>query len=78
MKTDRVVKIIRNNEPPTKYDYKYFEVILESDKKKIFHYHINNPIPTDEQMLGLTWEEVRQLVLNMFNEAVNEVYRREK
>lgn len=49
-----IVKIKVNDESPTKYDYKYFEAILSNGEIKVFNYHINNPIPTSEEMIGLT------------------------
>lgn len=68
---DRTIKEVRfNNKPPTEYDYKYFEVVLEDGKIKTFHHHKNNPIPDEEEILGLTWEELRELCLEKFNEVI--------
>lgn len=66
-----IVEVKFNNEPPTKHDYKHFDVILEDGKVKTFHHHKSNPIPTEEEIIGLTWEELRKLCLQKFYEVVN-------
>ena len=65
-----VEKVLFNNEPPTQYDYKYFQVVMKKGKIHTFHYHINNPIPTKDEMMGSTWCEVIQLAKNKFYEAI--------
>jgi len=66
-----ITEVKFNSEAPTKYDYKYFEVILNNGKVETFHYHINNPMPTKEQMIGLTWDELISLARKMFDDEVN-------
>lgn len=65
-----IVEVRFNNGIPTKYDYKYFQVVLTDGKIETFHYHINNPIPSKEEMFGLTWEEVIELARKMWYEAI--------
>lgn len=65
-----IVKVIFNNEPPTEYDYRYFQVVMKTGKVHIFHYHKNNPIPVKEEILGLTWYELLQLVEKKWYEAI--------
>lgn len=68
---ERTIKeAIFNDETPTKYDYKHFDVVLEDGEIKTFHHHKNNPIPTEKEMLGLTWEELRELCREKWNEAI--------
>lgn len=66
-----IIEVKFNNEPPTKYDYKHFDVILENGDIETFHYHINNPIPTEEEMIGLTWFELCELSKKIWYEAIN-------
>ena len=61
-----VVKVLFNDEPPTKYDYKHFDVVMKTGKIHTFHHHKNNPMPTKEEMIGLTWFEVINLARKMF------------
>jgi len=44
---------------------------MKTGKVHTFHYHINNPIPTKEEMIGLTWFEVINLAKKMFYDLVN-------
>lgn len=67
-----IVEVKFNNEPPTKHDYKYFEAIMKTGKVHTFHHHINNPIPTKEEMIGLTWFETIELARKKFYEAIDE------
>lgn len=66
-----IIEVKFNNEPPTRYDYKHFDVVLKDGHIETFHYHINNPIPTKEQMIGLTWDEVISLTRKLFDDEVN-------
>lgn len=68
---ERVIKAVKfNNELPDNHDYKYFDVVLEDGEVKTFHHHKNNPIPAEEEILGLTWEELRELCLEKWHEAI--------
>lgn len=67
-----ITKVIFNNEEPTKYDYKHFDVIFEDGKLRTFHHHKSNPIPKEIEILGLTWEELHQLCIKKWNEVVND------
>jgi hypothetical protein len=66
-----IVEVKFNDELPTRYDYKHFNVILENGVIETFHYHINNPIPTEIEMIGLTWEELIELCKKMFYDKIN-------
>lgn len=66
-----IVDVKFNNKPPTKYDYKYFEVVMKTGKVHTFHYHINNPIPTKEESLGLTYYELLNLARKKFYDSIN-------
>jgi hypothetical protein len=65
-----IVEVKFNDEPPTEYDYKHFDVVLENGDVKTFHYHKNNPIPTEEEMLGLTWDEFIELARKKWYESI--------
>jgi len=65
-----IVEVKFNNEKPTKYDYKHVDCILDNGKIETFHYHINNPMPTETEMIGLTWEAVCELCKKMFYDAI--------
>lgn len=65
-----IVQVKFNNEPPAEYDYKYFQVVMKTGKVQTFHYHKNNPLPTMEEMLGLTWYELIQLVKKKWYESI--------
>lgn len=56
-----IVDVRFNNEEPTKYGYKHFEVIFENGKIQTFHYNKNNPIPTKAEIIGWNWEELIKL-----------------
>lgn len=67
---NKVVEVNFNNELPTKDDYKHFDVILEDGELETFHYHKNNPIPKEEEMIGLTWDELIELCKKKWYEAI--------
>jgi len=46
---------------------------MKTGKVHTFHYHINNPIPTKEESLGLTYYELLNLARKKFYDAVNTV-----
>jgi hypothetical protein len=69
----KIIEVKFNDEIPSKYDYRYFDVILENGKIETFNYHMNNPIPTEDEMIGLTWDEVIELCKKMFNDKVKEL-----
>jgi hypothetical protein len=66
-----IVDIRFNNEPPTKYDYKHFDVIMKTGKVHTFHYHINNLMPTKEEALGLTYLELLNLTRKKFYDSID-------
>ena len=65
-----VVNVIFNDKPPTKYDYKYFTAELANGEAVMFHYHKNNPIPTREEVIGLTWNELVEVCRQKWYEAI--------
>lgn len=65
-----IVEVKFNNELPTKYDYRHFDAILEGGEIKTFHHHKNNAIPTEEEIIGLTWEGLRELCRKKWYEAI--------
>jgi predicted phosphatase len=65
-----IVEVIFNDKPPTKYNYKHFDVVLDDGKIETFHYHIHNPMPTKDEMLGLTWEQLSELAEKMFYDKI--------
>ena len=65
-----IVEVKFNEENPSECNYKHFDVILEDGKIETFHYHINNPMPLKEKMIGLTWKELCELCKKMFYEAI--------
>lgn len=67
---DVIIEVITNDLPPSIYSYKYFYGKLKSGRTKIFHYNIYNPMPTKEEMIGLTWLELRNLCKKLFYDAV--------
>lgn len=69
---DSIVKIRFNEELPTKYDYKHFEAVLEDGTVKTFHYSVNNPMPTENEMIGLTWDELIELCKKKWYEALED------
>lgn len=69
---DNIITDVRfNNEAATEYDYKHFDVVLDNGELKTFHHHKSNPIPTKEEMIGLTWNQLRALCRKKFYEVVN-------
>ena len=66
-----IVQVKFNGKPPTAFNYKHFTVELEGGEIKVFHYNINNPIPTREEIIGLTWEELCDLCKKKFYEVIN-------
>ena len=68
-----IIEVKFNNEPPTNYDYKHFNVVLNDNTVKTFHYHKNNPIPTEIEMIGLTWNELIELCKKLFDNKVREL-----
>lgn len=68
----KVIKEIHfNNLPADKWNYVYVDVRFEDGAKDFFHYHMNNPFPKREEIIGLTWEGLQDLYSKMFHEAVN-------
>lgn len=70
VKDNVIAEVKFNNKPPTKYDYKHFECVLDDGEIKIFNYHKNNPIPKEEEILGLTWNELREFCRKKWYEAI--------
>lgn len=67
---NEIIEVRFNDLPPTEYNYKYFDVIFENGDTKTFHYNINNPMPKEDEILGLTWNELVKLCKKMFYEAI--------
>ena len=68
-----IVDVIFNDDPASKYDYKYFTLVYESGRTRKFYYHKNNPIPTKEEMVGKDLFEIRELYTALFYKAVGKV-----
>lgn len=47
---------------------------MKTGKIHTFHHHKNNPIPSKEEMMGLTWYELIQLVKKKWYDAIGKKY----
>lgn len=68
-----IVEVKFNTKAPSKYDYKYFEVVLKNGDIERFYHHKNNPIPTKEEMIGSTWSDLCELIKIKWYEAIESV-----
>ena len=65
-----IIEAKLNIEAPTKYDYKHFDVVFNDNTVKTFNYYKNNPIPTEIEMIGLTWSELLKLCKKKWYEVI--------
>lgn len=69
---DIIIEVKFNDLPPDKYNYKYFYGKLKSGRTKTFYYNVNNPMPSKDEMIGLTWLELRNLCIKLFYDVIND------
>lgn len=67
----KIKEVYFNDLPADKYNYVYVDVRFEDGEREFFHYHMNNPFPKREEIIGLTFTELQDLYSKMFHDAVN-------
>lgn len=60
------------SEEVNEYDYSELTCVFEDGTKRIFYYHIANPMPCEKYIKGLTWDELVAMAKGMFYMAADE------
>lgn len=71
MESKKIKEAYFNDNPPDKYNYVYIDVRFDDNERDLFFYHVNNPFPKKEEIIGLTWVELQNLYYKMFQDYVN-------
>lgn len=62
----KIKNAVYSNEIDPKTEYMMLDLEMEDGTHKAFHFHKNNPMPTIDTIIGMTWDELVHTATGMF------------